>query len=347
MKLTRWFFLAVWLAPNAPAQMTFLSQTRYVEASASASQAQGSPLVDADRIDATDFGHFDESLTASVSSSSASGTATAEQTSHLSPSLISAEGITNATGGASLSSAFGSGTSTSSFEVTFEVTTTVDVTLSGGITYSQYGFVWVSLAPAQGGFLYDILPGPGPGGMPIQASMTLDPGQYVLLGDAFAAGSGDEWISYSDYTNFNVQLTAVPHPVGTSDCEAPSLNSNSTRATLRATGTDVVSSADLILRASGAIPGEAGLVFYGQPQVPVSFGGGTLCLGGALYRLSPVVQSDASGGASLPIDFNAWPVDSGAGAFASGSTWSFQYWYRDPGDPTGFSVSDRLTISFQ
>jgi hypothetical protein len=42
------------------------------------------------------------------------------------------------------------------------------------------------------------------------------------------------------------------------------------------------------------------------------------------------------------------PSNSGSGAITPGSTWYFQFWYRDPamGAP-GFNLSSALSVSFE
>ena len=49
-----------------------------------------------------------------------------------------------------------------------------------------------------------------------------------------------------------------------------------------------------------------------------------------LYRLAPIVLSDwISRRGLLALDYAAEPLSSGPGAVTAGSTWFFQYWYRE------------------
>ena len=52
---------------------------------------------------------------------------------------------------------------------------------------------------------------------------------------------------------------------------------------------------------------------------------------------------------SLELDLAAPPANSGAGQITAGSTWNFQYWYRDPQLPggSGFNLSDALQVLFR
>ncbi len=102
------------------------------------------------------------------------------------------------------------------------------------------------------------------------------------------------------------------------------------------------------LSVSGAPPGRPGLFFYGPDPQWVLFGDGYLCVAGGIYRLPGVVWIDASGLAGAPLDFTAPPASGGAGAIHPGSTWRFQFWFRDeplPGLP-GFNLSDALRVHF-
>ena len=53
--------------------------------------------------------------------------------------------------------------------------------------------------------------------------------------------------------------------------------------------------------------------------------------------------SDPSGSASRAVDFTTAPASS----IAAGSSWSFQYWYRDPlAGGSGFNLSNGLRAAF-
>ena len=40
-------------------------------------------------------------------------------------------------------------------------------------------------------------------------------------------------------------------------------------------------------------------------------------------------------------------LSAGGGAITAGSTWNFQFWYRDPqGGPNGFNLSDGMRVTF-
>jgi hypothetical protein len=111
-------------------------------------------------------------------------------------------------------------------------------------------------------------------------------------------------------------------------------NSVGTGALIAANGTLSVLANNFSLVASGAPPNKLGLFIYAQGQNQVPFGNGVLCLAQPIFRLSPGVMTNASGVAERPVDLNST-------AILPGSSWNFQFWYRDPaGGGASFNLSD-------
>jgi choice-of-anchor B domain-containing protein len=127
-------------------------------------------------------------------------------------------------------------------------------------------------------------------------------------------------------------------------------NSAGTAAQIGWSGSTELGQNDFHLTVSGALPGGLGLFFYGPNQVQLPLAEGTLCVGGGalgIQRLQPPLQADASGVATRQLDFTAPPAAAGPGAIGAGSTWNFQFWYRDPqGGPGGSNLSDGLSVTF-
>lgn len=101
------------------------------------------------------------------------------------------------------------------------------------------------------------------------------------------------------------------------------------------------------LEAGHCPPGQFGLFYYGPDAVSIPFGDGFACVApGSLgvFRFTPI-GIDASGVATFPVDFDAPPeLD---GEITAGSTWAFQFWYRDPpGGPAAFNLTDGLSVTF-
>lgn len=120
-------------------------------------------------------------------------------------------------------------------------------------------------------------------------------------------------------------------------------------ARISAQGSLGISANDFMLTAAGAVPMQAGLFFYGPNQVQIPFGDGFRCVaGGALgtFRLNPPANVDAAGALARPLDFTQPPADAGPGEITAGSTWNFQFWYRDPTSPGSFNLSNGLQASF-
>jgi hypothetical protein len=107
------------------------------------------------------------------------------------------------------------------------------------------------------------------------------------------------------------------------------------------TGSQSVSANTFGLRATGGPSNTAGLFFYGPTEVQAAFGNGFRCVGGVVWRLG-IRPTNASGVATCPISFPTLPA-----AINAGSTWKFQYWYRNPAaGGANFNLSDGLSVTF-
>jgi len=93
-----------------------------------------------------------------------------------------------------------------------------------------------------------------------------------------------------------------------------------------------------------------GLFFYGALQDNVPFGDGVRCIstaGSGLTRLNPAALTSFVGDMTRPLDYQAFPMNAGAGQILPGSIWNFQFWYRDlAAGGAGFNVSDGLEVTF-
>jgi hypothetical protein len=121
-------------------------------------------------------------------------------------------------------------------------------------------------------------------------------------------------------------------------------NSAGPGALLDHSGSLSVAADDFALRASGCPPNHFGLFYYGASATELPFGDGYRCVGGQTFRLA-VVHTGASGVAELELDLADPPQP--AGEITPGSTWRFQFWYRDvPAGLSGFNLTDALSASF-
>jgi len=123
------------------------------------------------------------------------------------------------------------------------------------------------------------------------------------------------------------------------------VNSTGSGATISHTGSQQISLNSFGLRAAGCPADKPGLFYYGTSQIQVPFGDGFRCVGGSIYRF-PVARTNAQGVAEFSVNFNNPPQ--AAGQITPGSTWKFQYWYRDPAGPGGmlFNLSNALSVPF-
>jgi hypothetical protein len=154
-------------------------------------------------------------------------------------------------------------------------------------------------------------------------------------------------------------------------CEPSGLNSVGARVTLASSHACLDGDTALRLDARGGPPGEFGFLLVSSGlAAPMTLFQGTLCLGDPVGRYTP---RTAAAQGDLRLDGLSWFDPNGVlrdvrdnlhwsvgievpyelpqfagGAITSGSTWGFQYWYRDT-DALGLSsanLSNALVVSF-
>jgi len=152
------------------------------------------------------------------------------------------------------------------------------------------------------------------------------------------------WPNY--HVRFGVFVAELPAALGTNYCISLP-NSTGVAATISALGSSSVSANDLVLQAGDVPSNKPGLFVYGPVQSMLPLGNGFLCIGSGssgIFR-QPVVFSSADGVATFHLDYTTQSNPNGV--ITAGSTWNFQYWYRDPIDPpAGFNLTDGLSIDF-
>jgi hypothetical protein len=131
-------------------------------------------------------------------------------------------------------------------------------------------------------------------------------------------------------------------PAAVSFCTT-SPNSAGPGALIGTSGSTSFAANDFVLTAGGCPPDKLGLFIYGLNPTQQAFGNGTLCIDNRFYRL-PIIATSLSGTVHYLVDFNNLPT---GGAITSGSTWMFQFWYRDPpAGGAGFNFSDAESVTF-
>jgi len=128
-------------------------------------------------------------------------------------------------------------------------------------------------------------------------------------------------------------------------CIAAANSTGPDGALICGSGSVSVADNDFTLSVAGAAISQPGLFYYGPQAVELPFGDGYRCVGGGVFRLNPPVTTDGTGSGSRALDLTDPPAP--AGQITPGSTWHFQYWYRDPAAAgSGFNLSNGLRATF-
>jgi hypothetical protein len=124
-------------------------------------------------------------------------------------------------------------------------------------------------------------------------------------------------------------------------------NSVGPGARMGSRGLPSLSTNEFALEVSGAPRFVFGLFFYGRVPQEIPFQSGNLCIRPPLVRLGPPVPTTRYGTMVRRLDLEA---TSGPTAITAGSTWNFQFWYRDaafaPGVAGTTNLSDGWRVVF-
>ena len=169
------------------------------------------------------------------------------------------------------------------------------------------------------------------------------------MGSADIDGDGDVDLATANHDSNDVSLLLNPSGggAGWSNYCLTSPNSAGAGATMGASGSTSIAANNLTLNVSGAVPGAFGVFFYAAQQGFSPLGNGNLCVSGTLFRLNPPTAADGAGANGRLLDFTQGNPGSGPGQILAGSSWNFQYWYRDvAGGGQQFNFSDGLSVAF-
>ena len=138
----------------------------------------------------------------------------------------------------------------------------------------------------------------------------------------------------------------APCPPPSTYCTSTA-NSSGNAATIGWLGTTSLARNDFVLTVDGAPRAHSGIFFYGQDALQQPLADGFLCISPftpGLFRLYPAVRIDPAGHGERPLDFGALH---GLGQITAGSTWRFQFWFRDwAAGGTGSNLSNGLRADF-
>jgi hypothetical protein len=118
-------------------------------------------------------------------------------------------------------------------------------------------------------------------------------------------------------------------------------------ALLQVHGTPSCDTNDLVLSVSGLPPSATGTFLYGPFSPARALGSGLLCVSDGAQRIHAPLHTGLGGHVSLPIDLGQAPFASGDSAILPGSTWTFQYLYRDEvGRSSALNLSSAVQVHF-
>lgn len=127
-------------------------------------------------------------------------------------------------------------------------------------------------------------------------------------------------------------------------------NSTGHGAVLTSVGSTSVAISDFTLVVSSCPAHTSGVFLYGPARDQIPFRDGYLCVGAGttgIFRVPPVSQVD-DGGLQLHLNLQLPRYTVGPGALVPGSTWNFQFWYRNASGPggTGSNLTNGLAVTF-
>ena len=167
----------------------------------------------------------------------------------------------------------------------------------------------------------------------------------MIWGDGRNALTGTDM--YAQNINPDGTLGNSPGTCGTTPYCVGAPNSAGPGAILTATGSTCFGLNNLGLSCTGLPPNTVGLFYYGANAIQVPFGNGFRCVAGGVFRLGPAVAGNAGGVATRAVDLTQPPASIGPGAITIGSTWRFQFWYRDvPAGGAFFNLSNAFAAVF-
>jgi hypothetical protein len=190
------------------------------------------------------------------------------------------------------------------------------------------------------------IPDPVPGfaidDAPLDLPTILPPGQIAhLLLDATIS-------SLDTITDISVAVVANGTPGCGFDSYCPAnVNSSGSPATLSVSGSTDVTAADLTFDCVDLPSNQFGMFLMSRTQdfVPL-FGGsqGNLCLGAPRIRFGKdILNSGPAGAVQFSPDFANLPQGT---VFEAGSTWNFQFWFRDRNPMATSNTSNGVEVVF-
>lgn len=179
------------------------------------------------------------------------------------------------------------------------------------------------------------------GGTQIVVTIPLSAGP----GDVLVQKDGSGHSSLSNAWPVDPNSSTCPEPV---DFCSPTNNTTGFPGGMVILGDNSVSANNMTLQAFSIPAGNSGLFIYSPDPANMPLGEGNLCVGsmtlGFIIRLEPQA-ADIFGTVNYPLDIDNPSLPQGQ--ITAGSTWYFQFWYRDPAaGGSGFNFTNAFQIPF-
>ena len=168
----------------------------------------------------------------------------------------------------------------------------------------------------------------------------LDPPGLPSLGAITSFGedaNGELYIC--DFSGGEVWKIVGQCPFPTTYCTSTP-NSTGFPSVISSAGNGSMTNNSLVLTSFNNPPTVFGLFYYGSTQTQVTAFNGWRCVANNIHRL-PIVETNDFGDAEYPFDVFAPPA-----VITPGSTWQFQFFYRDPSVGLRANYSDGLSVIF-
>ncbi len=192
-----------------------------------------------------------------------------------------------------------------------------------------------------------ILSGAGNGtfGLPTLVATGVRPGGIAA---ADVDGDGDADLATANRDSSSVSVLENPgNGAPWSNYCTATANSTGVSAVIGASGSVSIQANDFTLNVSNSVGGSMGTFLYAAQQGFSALGNGNLCVSGQIFRLHSPSPAGQNGSKSKLLNFLAGNPSFGTGMITPGSTWNFQYWYRDSAAGGSlFNLSNGLSVTF-
>ncbi|MDP6954833.1 MAG: hypothetical protein QF599_02570, partial [Planctomycetota bacterium] len=152
------------------------------------------------------------------------------------------------------------------------------------------------------------------------------------------ARSGNLW------ANWIGELLFPCGDLGTNYCQATT-NSSGTAAEIAGSGSISIAANDFHLLSWNLPPSQPGIFYYGDTPGQFPLGDGYACAASGLVVRLPPQTTSVWGDTNRLLDFTTPPFP--AAQITAGSTWYFQFWFRDPAaQGAGYNLTGGLSTTF-